>query len=512
MPSEATYSTGLQAKLPRNSYLIVNNEKSSHESLGRFPSQQNFGEFLLYHNFDDLHFISHEYNTLIVLGHCFNPFDATIADATVRRLADAWSVDDGKFLDYLDQLSGRFLVIVAKANGDIQVIADACATLPVCYYADSKHLCLSSHAALIQTSFKLADSELISELAKTRFYNIGIRHCPPGLTEVDGVHMLSPNQRLSYFSKTGDLRFERIFPRDVRKELPLNEVVEQLADGLRRSMQCLVDYDKPLLCALSGGVDSRVSLAATQKVRERVKFFTFAGKGNAERDVACTQALAKELDFVFTPIILPEVDDDDFASTYRRLQGVTRAPNAKETLQRLTHFGCQNAFEIRSSVSEIARSFIKRKFHIDQTALTPGVMVPLYKRVPFSKSWHKRLEALFKDWIEKTEFSEVSVAGYEWLDFYYWEFRVGSWQSLVLQDADYYTNPTVIFANRTLLKLMLSVPERYRANDELQKRIMLALDDRSLNVPLVKNFGRKAAMREALESSYFTLYRKMMCR
>nr|WP_290701636.1 asparagine synthase-related protein [Halomonas sp. UBA3074] len=512
MSSETNDSTDLKTKLPRNAYLIVNNEMLSHDILQKFSSRQGSGEFWLYHSFDDLYYITQEQNTLIVLGHCFNPFDKTIANDTVRRLADAWCVDDVKFLDYLEQLSGRFVVIVTKANGDFQVVSDACATLPVCYYTNSNRLYLASHAALIQALLDLADNAVTSELAKTRFYNMGIRHCPPGLTEVEGVSMLSPNQRLSYTPKTGAIKLERIFPRVARKELPLDEVVEQLADALRQSMQCLVDYDKPLSCALSGGVDSRVSLAATKVVRDSVQFFTFAGKGNAERDLACTQALATELDLVFTPIILPEAHNNDFVSTYKFLQGATRAPNAKETFQRLTHFENKDAFEIRSSVSEVARSFMKRKFHIDQIPMTPGLMVPLYKRVPFSKSWHKRLELLFKDWMEKTAFKEISEAGYEWLDFYYWEFRVGSWQSLVLQDADYYTNPTVIFSNRTLLKLMLAVPERYRENDELQKRIMLALDSCSLNVPLVKNFGRKAAMREALESSYFTLYRKVMCR
>lgn len=136
---------------------------------------------------------------------------------------------------------------------------------------------------------------------------------------------------------------------------------------------------------------------------------------------------------------------------------------------------------------------MKIKFHVDQLKMMPGIMVPLYKRAPFSKRWHRQLENAFGDWVQRGKFYEIELFGYDWLDFYYWEFRVGMWQSMVLQDADYYTNPTVIFSNRRALDLLLSVPESYRENDELQRRIMLALDAEVIEVPLVKNFGKKSS-------------------
>jgi len=84
-----------------------------------------------------------------------------------------------------------------------------------------------------------------------------------------------------------------------------------------------------------------------------------------------------------------------------------------------------------------------------------------------------------------------------------------------MQDADYYTNPTVIFNNRKVLAMLLSVPEQLRETDELQKRVMLEIDMDSLNVPLVKNFGNKAMLRELAEFTYLALYRlfvRIFCR
>lgn len=512
MSPSVSESILVQQPLPRNAYFLIGDRAFDQEVVKNFAHRLRVSGFTLFHNFDDIQLLEKEQATLAILGHCYNPFDGTTGDETARHLSSALSGSESEFLDYLDQLGGRFVVLLSEANGDVATIADACATLPVCYHADENGLCLSSHSSLIKAALGLENNELMASLSQARFYHMGIRHCPGELTEVEGVKMLSPNQQLSFTKGSGALSLKRIFPRGARQEKSLDEVVEQVAEGLRRSMHCLVSHGKPMACALSGGVDSRVSLSATSDLREHVRFFTFAGKGNAERDLECTRELASRLKLDFTPVTLPqEVRDDDFIARYLFLQGETRAPNARETLQRMTHFGCSDGFEIRSSVSEVARSFMKRKFHVDQLPMMPAVMVPLYKRVPFSRYWHGRLEEVFADWVKRTNFSTVVESGYEWLDFYYWEFRVGSWQSLVLQDADYYTNPTVIFANRKLLELMLSVPEKYRQNDELQKRIMLALDNRVLDVPLVKNFGRKAALREVVESSYFLLYRTVMC-
>lgn len=512
---QADSAVAAKATLPRNSYIFSVGPHPAGNLVGRFENSAAIGDGAVLHQLDDIAHAKESGYDILILGHCYNPFSGELSQEVASQLLCLWvKKDNNAFYDYLGEISGRFVILLAESDGKLNVWGDACGTLPVCYHNNDSGIYLSSHAHFIKEAAGLQDDPLITSLAKTKFYNLGIRHCPADLTEVEGVRMLTPNLQLSY--ESGSVEISRIFPRAMREERPDDKVVREVSQALKSSIQCLLSYKKPVLCALSGGVDSRISLAATKGERESIAFFTFAGEGNASRDLECTRLLGETLSLDFSAINLPSVSEDRaFFNTYRCLQGETRWPNAKETLQRLTYFGERDAFEIRSSVSEVARSFIKRKFHVKHLKLTPSNMVPLYKRVPFSKKWHSKLENEFNKWMEKSEFKEVSRLGYDWLDFYYWEHRVGTWQSLVMQDADYYTNPTVVFNNRKVLAMFLSAPEKFRETDELQKRVMLELDMDSLDVPLVKNFGKKAVLRELAEFTYLALYRsfvRLFCR
>ncbi|EPC04226.1 hypothetical protein L861_02615 [Litchfieldella anticariensis FP35 = DSM 16096] len=256
-----------------------------------------------------------------------------------------------------------------------------------------------------------------------------------------------------------------------------------------------------------------MTLAATVGQRDNFQFFTFAGEGNARRDLLCTKKLSQLLSLRFEEIQLSNVHpSEEFSVLYHGLQGETRAPNVKDTFARQQYFGVNDNFEVRSSISEVSRSFVRRKFHTAEMALTADAMVPIYKRVPFSRKWHELIRQEFATWMERSSFRDVEKYGYDWLDFYYWEIRVGTWQALVLQDADYYTNPTVLFNNRKLIELMLSAPEKYRKDDTLQVMIMSTLDGDVLKTPIVKNFGKKAWFREILESSYLKAYQALIAR
>lgn len=495
---------------PRNTYLIVAGE-TRHQplhALGEsFEHFFSLRDIRIWHSLDDCDVVPvpGADADIVALGHLYNPFSGHVGRDALQVLATCWCQGLDAFFAAASELSGRFVLLVSEAGKGLRVVPDACASLPVAYALDDRRLVLSSHAYFIGTMLSLPDDPTVKRLLASRFYHLGIRHCPADLTEVDGVRLLTPNVSLRH--NTDTLKLHRFYPTSQRVERPVEEVVEAVASALCASIDCLTRYKRPVTCALSGGVDSRVSLAATVQHRDAIRFFTFSGDHKRNRDATCTRALARRLSLTFEDIeILRPTPEDAFRHCYLQLQGRTRAPNAGTVLFRKQHFGTFKGFEIRSCISEIARSFMRRKFHIRRLPMTPHAMVPLYKRVPFMLSWHRLIARAFDDWSRRTEFDRVERCGFDWLDFYYWEVRVGTWQSQVLQDSDYYCSPTVIFNNRTLLNMMLSVPEPYRASDELQRMIISRLDPAVMQLPMVKNFGRKAAIREFLESSYLRAY------
>ena len=498
------------AVVPRNAYLVVAGDTD--QPCGRPPGEGfehalSLRDIHIWHSLDDCDVVAvpGAEADIVALGHLYNPFNGQLGTEALKDLAATWARGLDAFFAAASELSGRFVLLVSEAGKGLRVVPDACASLPVAYALDDRQLVLSSHADFIRARLSLPEDPTVSRLLASRFYHLGIRHCPADLTEVDGVRLLTPN--ISLHHDAGDLALQRFYPARERVERPVEEVVDGVASALVASIDCLLRYRRPVTCALSGGVDSRVSLAATVGHRQAIRFFTFSGDHKRNRDAVCTRALADRLSLTFEDIELVRPPPEDaFRQQYRWLQGKTRAPNADTVLFRTQHFGTFKGFEIRSCISEIARSFMRRKFHIRHLPMTAHAMVPLYKRVPFMVSWHRLIAQAFDDWSRRTEFERVERCGYDWLDFYYWEVRVGTWQSQVLQDSDYYCSPTVIFNNRTLLDMMLSVPESYRSTDELQRMIIDRLDPAVMQLPMVKNFGRKAAIREFLESSYLKAY------
>ncbi|PRY70909.1 asparagine synthase-related protein [Halomonas ventosae] len=495
---------------PHNSYLVVAGAgpHAPDAELGSlFAHTLALRDVKILHNLDDCYTASAPGAgaDIVALGHLYNPFTGRVGREALLDLAAHWHEGLDALLDAASELSGRFVLLVLEHGKGLRIIPDACATLPIAYALERNQLLLSSHACFIRAVLSLPDDPLVKRLLASRFYHFGIRHCPADLTEVDRVKLLTPNISLSH--DAGRLLLQRFYPTCRRVELPVDEVVAAVAAALRNAIDCLVRYERPLACALSGGVDSRVSLAATVGHRDRISFFTFSGDRKRNRDADCTRDLARRLSLIFEDVELsPPIPDDRFREEYRTLQGNTRRLNANTVLFRKQHFGDARGFEIRSCISEISRSFMRRKFHIRDLPISAHAMVPLYKRVPFMWSWHRRIFRAFDEWCRRVDFEAVERHGYDWLDFYYWELRVGTWQSQVLQDSDYYATPTVIFNNRKLLDMMLSVPEAYRMSDELQLMVIDRMDPSVMQLPMVKNFGKKAAIREFIESSYLKAY------
>lgn len=500
-------NVSILASIPKNAYLIARKNLIDVPVIKNlFAEYCTVGDLFVFHNCDNFYMVNvpHSERQIVVLGHLYNPFRSLVGSKAVDLLAISLSIGYGDFLVAVNELSGRFVLMVVSDSG-ITVIPDACASLPVAYAFHNGELVLSSHPFYIGNLLRLPDDPIIKSLSQTKFYRMGIRHCPADLTEVQGVNFLTPNLSLRCWKK--GFYIQRIFPSSQRIGQEPEHIVEQVSQALKSAADCLVRFDKPIRCALSGGVDSRLTLAASVNQRVNFQFFTFAGEGNSSRDLQCTKKLSQDLLLKFEEISLgDEKPDEEFGNLYRRLQPKTRLANAQEVFLRSEYFGIHDAFEVRSSISEVTRNFIKRKFHIDKLPLASDYMVPLYKRVPFSMKWHNTIAQAFEAWIKRSRFTDVEKYGYDWLDFYYWELRVGTWQSLVLQDADYYTNPTVIFNNRKLLEMMLSSPEEYRKDDALQVMIMECMDADVLQQPLVKNFGRMAKAREFVESGYLKSY------
>ena len=166
--------------------------------------------------------------------------------------------------------------------------------------------------------------------------------------------------------------------------------------------------------------------------------------------------------------------------------------------------------EVKSWVSEIARAyyykrFAKKKFPARPTA---RYLTTLYKVFANDRSLVRETDAVFaqymQDYLQQSE-----MKNWSWVDLFFWEFRVSSWNGLVITGEHRYSfDITIPYNNRHLLTLMLAVPEEMRISDELYWRIRAFsnqdVDNAGIQITNLKHTSNRAKM----ERLYLELHTK----
>jgi hypothetical protein len=188
----------------------------------------------------------------------------------------------------LDRIRGTFVVVT---GGDLpaRVYPDCGATLPVVYCPETR--VLGGSAAMI----------LDEEAYRARF--LAARHrrllgqarhswMPGTLTVHAGVFRLLPN----HFLDLETWQAVRYWPRDpaaVTQTLPVAEVAGRVATGLQEFIADAAGQFR-IGITLTGGLDSRLLLAASRAVADRVEFFTITFDP-ADRDQVLAEQIASGL-------------------------------------------------------------------------------------------------------------------------------------------------------------------------------------------------------------------------
>ena len=413
----------------------------------------------------------------LCVGLMTDPSSGTSGSRALEIAARKYAAD-GDFARAVEGLCGRFLIILERA-GSLTVAGDAACTLPVFYATACNGLILASDPGQVAEAVGASVDPVLKSFCSTTIGGLGINHWPGDLTEFEGVRTLTSNVAIQW--KKGTLSIFRLYPRESRNECSVEEAVEECSQILARTAKTIASQDRPVVCYLSGGLDSRLTLAALRDVIDAVTFVTFGGRGNANRDLASVKQLARDLRLRHVEV---ERDYD------------------------LTSLKLDSPIILRSSVSEVGRRFFRKRFRIPPDfGFEPWMLTPIYKRVFPRGRWRGYLDQVFRAWTHRVLYDDVSAKGFDGFDFAYWEHRVPTWQSGVLRSLESYSaSPISLFANRSLLHQLLRSPDPSRDGDALQRGIVQTLWPRALDSPIVPNFGRKAAIREVSEATYFDVY------
>ena len=392
---------------------------------------------------------------VVVIGHFVDTETWLSTEAAVSLAAEALARSEGELLDTTDAWSGRYVVIFGVET-DRHVMTDATGMRSVFYALDGSFI-LASHCRLVATLTGAGSPILNARRTAVRAIVPPRRRrlvvsLPGRSTPWPGVVYLTANMVLDIETR----RLRRVFPRRPLGVLTTTAASALIAPRLRGQVDALVDSGRPVAISVTGGVDSRVTVAASRDVRDAVRYFTYRVRdvpGNDE-DVAAASSIADAMRLphgvveVPPSIQPPELDavmrEATFLSHGRRIVAAYRAAFSPDTIH------------IRSNIGEVGRCYYRRSragavMPTSPTDISASDLARLWAHGEASEP----LVESFAEWMTATSFR--GVQDIDALDLFYWEHRMSCWHSNVVLESDFAFDTHSLFNSRWVLERTLSV-------------------------------------------------------
>lgn len=392
---------------------------------------------------------------ILVFGRCYDlSTDAPEQTHIAADLANTLTRSESEFLDKLDLLAGRWIVLAAQA-GRLQLYHDAVGTRSVYFDADNR--AAASHASLLGSIFHHEPSGVVK---------------PPmtwDLSSHEGLRALLPNHRLEVTQGT----IERYWPRQSNPWEQRSEVdrLDRVIELWHHQMEKVRQEGLPLRFALSGGLDSRTALALSTPYLARMQTFTYGASPTATP--ASADVLNMDVEIV-TPVA--ELLRLDHRVIQPQTPPPTLDPQTRDDVGRntltthgrwllpyyLQEFPDSDSLVLRANAFEVGQHKWAEPSDADTAAAAQKRWVRFAQKsgveIPGTD-----LMAHVQDAFRDQEILSVQH-GYLASDLTHWEFRLGRWATEVFNEIDVAFEPFVPLNCRAMLTPLLAFDREQRAS------------------------------------------------
>lgn len=448
-------------------------------------------------------FIKEKDNQIIILvGHAYNPFTGDFQEDVIleQMLKDKYS-----FLNVLNQLTGIFTLIVVN-DEEVKVYGDATCMQSTFWGSVNNHMYVSSHTNLIKDIANIEWDSYVERLVNYPFFKLLGNALPGDLTQFKDIKRLTPN----FCAKCFNLKWtvERFYlPKN------LNLLPEDIADqvGVLLSKNLLLISKKWRSPAISctGGCDSKTTLACASGLYDSFSYFSYISNPEEEVDALAAENILKSIGKKNKIYRIPESDDsfNDIEEARRILNynSGNICETNKNDVRKRAYFEKVKDFdvEVKSWASEIGRAYYSKRFNNRMDfgeKPTPRKCTAMYKFFLHNIKLIKETDNVFKNYIE-TYFQQDPVSPIDWQEQFFWEYRVPSWNGLVITGEHRYSfDITIPYNNRYILELLVSAPIKDRINDTvytlIRNRKNSIIDQTGISVVNVKHTTRRAKLED----------------
>ena len=423
----------------RNQYLLTDKSITDQKDTNKIP----IGEFSLYFGKDIEHYTVKK-NTIQItlLGYTFHCYNSLSEQELIENLL---SLNEEELLDEIDLWCGHFVLFVANKN--FKIYNDACASFKVFYGEQDNSKVIGSDPRIIREFFNFEEDK---DPDKLRFYkseyfrknNTKIGHD----SRFKDLYQLVSNHCLNIKNNTS----ERIFPRKKRKVLS-QEVAGDKLINIFNHLTCLIEKKHTVYSSLTAGYDSRLLMAATKNISNKVNYYTFKLPNQKEDyiDYTLPKKITSDLGLNYSFIYikeLPENIKDNILTSYD-------FPKLRPFEQYRDIFPRNKKENILlvGFVSEVAKNYLERVKVKNGKDVVRAIHSPD----------NKYLENYYQKWLNKNQ-KNIKSYGYEVLDFIHWEQDITNFAGQNTFYAHHYVNLFSIFNSREIMKIMLAVRPKLR--------------------------------------------------
>jgi len=391
---------------------------------------------------------------IAVVGEAIDPESPGLGHDAMAQLLLAHRQDRQAVID---RLVGRFVVIAATRAGEATVQTDAIGLRTVYFSRAGTHVVAGSHAKLVAEA--AAPGAAVAGRMPFKWGYPGID------TPYADVFRLPANVSLSL----PDGRLQRFFPLQAIPATTIEETWSYAFDRAARVIEGLTRR-KPVVVSLTGGLDSRTTLAASRASWERLSFFTYLATGEMRKkheiDLHVAEDLARALGLRHQEI--------DLAVTERDAQLL--AVLVENTFARHIHplacayhgrFGPQRTIHVRTNLLELARSNLyTKRGHLPGYERGPNAaetMASFYLLAGGASVKQKdHVLPAFRRYVGETNFDQALPFASAW-DLFFVEHRMGAWQAGVVAESDIAFDTVIAFNSREIVKRIMGVPQEVRS-------------------------------------------------
>ncbi len=358
--------------------------------------------------------------TLSALGYVLDPDSPGSSNAQVLgRLASAVAAG-GDLLRLLRPLGGRYVLLV-EDGGRLWLVGDPAGSLQL-FYATGRgpgsaeaELWCAAQPDLLADLLGLEEDPEAVDFIRWMSSRLSEHFFPADSSPYSEVRRLLPNHYLDLVGR----EVRRYWPSEPLPERTPQDIARPVADRLRGLLAAgAARFD--LSIGISAGLDSRLLLAASRDVLDRVVFYTGQSpdRGPRHPDVALPREMLGRIGA--THHVIPNRGDvhPDFAEVFRRSVPFPHMHRAAALQSQLGFYRLERV-AVLGNVSEAARGRYRLRAvkSPPPEGLTPAYFARLGQmQHPFAVRQYER----WLDGLGETH-------GYHVLDILYWDSRVGSW-------------------------------------------------------------------------------------